>query len=56
MVTVLEECIAEEQSSIVGFLWAKGLSAKDIHKELFPGYVEKCLPRKAVPPWWKIFR
>jgi hypothetical protein len=26
----------------------KGLSAKDIHKEMFPVYGGKCLPRKAV--------
>jgi hypothetical protein len=29
--TVLEEC-AIEQRSVVPFLWAKGLNAKDIHK------------------------
>jgi hypothetical protein len=29
-------------------LWAKGLNAKDIHKEMFPAYVGKCLSRKAV--------
>jgi hypothetical protein len=27
----------------VRFLWAKGLNAKDIHKEIFPVYVDKCL-------------
>jgi hypothetical protein len=26
----------EEQHFIVLFLWAKGLNAKDIHKEMFP--------------------
>jgi hypothetical protein len=49
--TVLEECNAEEQRSLVRFLWAKGLNAKDIHKEIFPVYVEKCLSRKAVQIW-----
>jgi hypothetical protein len=29
-------------------LWAKGLNAKDIHKEMFPVYGEKCLSCKAV--------
>jgi hypothetical protein len=29
-------------------LWAKGLKAKDIHKEMFPLYDGKCLSRKAV--------
>jgi hypothetical protein len=28
---VIEECATEEQRSVVSFLWAKGLSAKDIH-------------------------
>jgi hypothetical protein len=28
------------------FLWAKGLDAKDIHKEMFPVYGGKCLSRK----------
>jgi hypothetical protein len=29
-------------------LWAKGLNAKDIYKEMFPVYGEKCLSLKAV--------
>jgi hypothetical protein len=33
------------------FLWAKGLEAKDIHKEMFPVYGGKCLSRKAVHNW-----
>jgi hypothetical protein len=50
MATVLEECITEEQRSVVRFffLWAKGLGAKDIHKETFPVYGWNCSPRKAV--------
>jgi hypothetical protein len=32
MATVLEGCTIEEQRSIVLFLWAKGLNAKDIYK------------------------
>jgi hypothetical protein len=51
MVTMLEECNTEEQRSVVHFLWAKGLNAKNIHKEMFPVYGGKCLLRKAVPPW-----
>jgi hypothetical protein len=50
MATVLEEYITEKQRSVVRFiLWAKGLNAMGIHKEMFP--VGKCLSRKAVPPW-----
>jgi hypothetical protein len=30
----------------VHFLWAKGLSAKNIHKEMFPVYGGKCLLHK----------
>jgi hypothetical protein len=32
-------------------LWAKGLSAKDIHKEMFSVYDGKCLSRKVVHNW-----
>jgi hypothetical protein len=32
MATVPEEYSTEEQNSVVLFLWAKGLNAKDIHK------------------------
>jgi hypothetical protein len=42
MVTLLEAYATEEQHSVVWFLWAKGLGAKDIHKDLltdFPLYV-----------------
>jgi hypothetical protein len=55
MTTVLEEGTTEEQRSVVRFLWAKGLNAKDIHKETFPVYGGKCLPRKVVHNWVKKF-
>jgi hypothetical protein len=45
---VLEEYITEEQHSDVHFLWAKGLNAKDIHKDIFRDYDGKCLSHKAV--------
>jgi hypothetical protein len=45
---VLEEYTTEDQISVVRFLWAKGLNAKDIHKEMFPVYGGKCLSQKAV--------
>jgi hypothetical protein len=48
MATVLEECTTEEQCSVVHCLWAKGLNAKDIHKEMFPVYYEKCLSCEVV--------
>jgi hypothetical protein len=32
-------------------VWAKGLDAKDIHKEMFPVYGAECLSRKTVHNW-----
>jgi hypothetical protein len=43
MATVLDVSTTEEQRPIVRFLWAKGLNAKDINKEMYPVYVGKCL-------------
>jgi hypothetical protein len=51
MVTVHEECTAKEQNSVVPFLWAKGLSAKDIRKEMFSVNCGKCLLRNVVRNW-----
>jgi hypothetical protein len=48
LATALEGYDTEEQRSVVRFLWAKELSATDIHKEMFPVYGGKCLSRKAV--------
>jgi hypothetical protein len=47
MSTVLEYT-AEELRPVVRFLWAKGLNAKDMHKEMFSVYGGKCLLRKGV--------
>jgi hypothetical protein len=41
MTTVLEENSTEEQCSVVVLLWANGLDAKGIHKEIFPIYSGK---------------
>jgi hypothetical protein len=47
--TVLEVYTTEEENSLMRFfLWAKGLNAKDIHKEMFSVYGGKCLSRIAV--------
>jgi hypothetical protein len=40
-----------DQRSVVLFLWAKGLNAKNNHKEMFPVYGGKCLLRRAVHNW-----
>jgi hypothetical protein len=37
------------------FLWAKGLNAKNIHKEMIPVYVGKCLSCKAIHNWVEKF-
>jgi hypothetical protein len=55
MATMLEECSAKEQHSDVRFWWAKGLSARDIHKEMFPLYGGKCLSLKVVHNWVEKF-
>jgi hypothetical protein len=54
MASVLK-CTTEEQRSDVQFLWADGLNAKDIHKEMFPVYDGKCLLCKAFHNWVEIF-
>jgi hypothetical protein len=51
MATTLDKCTSQEQRSVVHFLWAKGLNAKDIHKEMFPIYSGTCLLRKAAHNW-----
>jgi hypothetical protein len=48
---MVEECNTEEQRSVVHFLWAKGLSAENVHKEMFHVYSGKCFSRKAVHSW-----
>jgi hypothetical protein len=48
MATVLKECTNKQQRSVVRVLWAKGLNAKDIYKEMSRVYSGKCLSRKAV--------
>jgi hypothetical protein len=52
---VLEWCTTKVQSSVVRLFWAKGLNARDIHKEIFPVCSGKCLSRKAVLSWWQCF-
>jgi hypothetical protein len=55
MATVLEECISEEQCSVMRFLGEKGHNAKHIHNYMFPVYGGKCLSRKPVHNWVKKF-
>jgi hypothetical protein len=55
LATVLEVCTTEEHRSVVRFLWAKCISAKDIQKEMFPVYGGKCLSCKAVHNWVEKF-
>jgi hypothetical protein len=51
MAAPLNTCTTIEQRRVVRFLWAKGMAAKDIHKEMLPMYGEHCLSRQAVHNW-----
>jgi hypothetical protein len=52
MAIVLEGCTTEEQRSVGRLLWAKGLNANYISKEMFSVYCGgKCFSRKAVHSW-----
>ena len=55
MATPLNTCTTTEQRGVVRFLWAKGMAAKDIHKEMLPMYGEHCLSRQAVHNWVQKF-
>jgi transposase len=55
VVTLLKECTPEEQLSVVRFVWAIRLNAKDIHKGMFSVYGGKCLSCKAVHDWVEKF-
>ena len=48
MAAPLNTCTTIGQRGVVRFLWAKGMAAKDIHKEMMPMYGEHCLLRQAV--------
>jgi hypothetical protein len=48
MATVLEECSTNSNILLCVFVRQKGLSAKEIHREIFPAYGGKCLLCKAV--------
>jgi len=47
MAAPLNTCTTIEQRGVVRFLWAKGMAAKDIHREMLPIYGEHCLSRQA---------
>jgi hypothetical protein len=52
MAIMLERTIVPKSSVLLCvFLWAKGLSAKDIQKEIFRVCVGKCLFLKAIHNW-----
>jgi transposase len=50
----LNMCAATERCG-VRFLWAKGMAAKDIHKEMLPTCGEHCLSRQTVHKWVQKF-
>jgi hypothetical protein len=55
MATVFEGVLPKIRILLCVFLWAKGLNAKDIHKEMFPIYRRKCLSLKAFHIWVEKF-
>jgi transposase len=55
MTTLHEDYTAKEQRSVARFLWAKGLTKKDIHKQMFLVYSGKCLSPKVVHNWVEKF-
>jgi hypothetical protein len=55
MATVLEDCIAEKQRSVVRFFTGKRTLRKEITKEMFPVFGGKCLSRKAFHRWVEKF-
>ena len=48
MMAPLNTCTMTEQCGIVQFLWAKDMTARDIHKEMLPMCTEHCLSHQAV--------
>ena len=48
MAAHLNTCTTMEQRGVVRFLWAKGMAAKDIHKETLRMYGEHSLSRQTV--------
>jgi hypothetical protein len=51
MAIMLEECITEEQNSVVRFLWAKGLNAKHFNKEMFSLVGSACHVKRFTTGW-----
>ena len=48
MAAPLNTCTTIEQRGVVRFLWAKGVAAKDIQKEMLPRYGEHCLVKQSI--------
>jgi hypothetical protein len=51
MTTGLKKYTTVQQCSVVHFLWAKRLIAKDIHKEMFPVYGGVCHTKQFTTEW-----
>jgi hypothetical protein len=48
MAAPLKTCTTIELRDVERFLWAKGLAAKDIHKEMLSTCGEHCLSRQII--------
>ena len=55
MAVPLYTCTTIELRGVVRFLWAEGIAAMDIHKEMLPMYGEHCLSLQAVHNWVQKF-
>lgn len=51
MAGVLNTSTAYEQRSVIRFLWSKGRTPIEIHREMQPTYGERCLALRSVR-WW----
>ena len=51
MAGVLNTSTAYEQRSVIRFLWSKGRTPVEIHREMQPTYGERCLALRSVR-WW----
>jgi hypothetical protein len=49
------EFMYHNRTWLLRFLWAKGMAAKDIHKDMLPVYGEHCLSRQAFHNWVQRF-
>ena len=55
MAGALHVCTQVEQFAVVHFLWAKGLSTEEVHREMHPMYGDNCFSWKTLFNWIQVF-